>query len=84
MKEDRDKFKKALGRRTTYCNELEKDLFILPSSVHEIIIVPATDDIDRKELDNMVKDVNKKELDAIDVLSDHVYYYSRDRREVCL
>ncbi len=67
-----------------FANELEKDLFILPSSVHEIIIVPATDDIDRKELDNMVKDVNKKELDAIDVLSDHVYYYSRDRREVCL
>jgi hypothetical protein len=27
LKEDRDKFKKALGRRTTYCNELEKDLF---------------------------------------------------------
>lgn len=27
LKEDRDKFKKALGRRITYCNELEKDLF---------------------------------------------------------
>ena len=27
MKEDRAKFKKALGRRITYCNELEKDLF---------------------------------------------------------
>lgn len=27
MKEDRDKFKKALGKRITYCNELEKDLF---------------------------------------------------------
>lgn len=27
LKEDRDKFKKALGRKITYCNELEKDLF---------------------------------------------------------
>lgn len=27
LKEDRDKFKKALGKRITYCNELEKDLF---------------------------------------------------------
>ena len=27
LKDDRDKFKKALGRRITYCNELEKDLF---------------------------------------------------------
>ncbi len=27
LKEDRDKFKKALLKRITYCNELEKDLF---------------------------------------------------------
>lgn len=27
LKEDIDKFKKALGKRITYCNELEKDLF---------------------------------------------------------
>ena len=27
LKEDRDKFKKALGKRITYYNELEKDLF---------------------------------------------------------
>ena len=27
LQEDRNKFKKALGRRITYCNELEKDLF---------------------------------------------------------
>lgn len=27
LKEDRDKFEKALGKRITYCNELEKDLF---------------------------------------------------------
>ena len=27
LKKDRDKFKKALGRKITYCNELEKDLF---------------------------------------------------------
>ena len=27
LKEDRDKFKKTLGKRITYCNELEKDLF---------------------------------------------------------
>ena len=25
--ENRNKFKKALGKRITYCNELEKDLF---------------------------------------------------------
>ena len=42
LKEDRDKFKKALGKRITYCNELEKDLFengsnyVIPKSIEEL------------------------------------------------
>jgi hypothetical protein len=39
LEKDRDKLKKALGKRITYCNELEKDLFkncsnyVVPKSV---------------------------------------------------
>ena len=58
-----------------FAKEMKKDLFILPSSVHEVILVPIVDGISREELTKMVKEVNTKELDEIDVLSDHVYYY---------
>lgn len=52
---------------------LETDVFyILPSSVHEIICVPANDDIDA--FTEMVRDINKGVvIDDKDVLSDNVY-----------
>lgn len=65
-----------------FASKVESDLYILPSSIHEVIIIPVNDEIDSEELTNMVKDVNEKELEAIDVLSDHVYYYSRMKKEV--
>lgn len=61
-----------------------EDLFILPSSVHEVILVPAMKGIDEEELTKMVREVNGEELDAIDVLSDHVYYYSRSKNEITI
>ena len=50
--------------------------FILPSSIHEIIIV-ADDDISRKgDLDATVRGANKVVVDADEYLADHAYYYS--------
>lgn len=59
-----------------FAKKIKKDLFILPSSVHEVILVPVADGITREELENMVKEVNNNELDEIDILSDHIYFYS--------
>ena len=60
------------------------DVYILPSSVHEVILVPATEGIDEMELSNMVKEVNKEELDKIDVLANHTYFYCRERDEIII
>ena len=48
LKQDRDKFKKALGKRITYCNELEKDLFENCSN-YIIPIQKVKDKIEEKE-----------------------------------
>lgn len=50
--------------------------FIIPSSVHEVLIVPATADMDTETLDNMVKEVNQGQVSPEERLSDHVYTYS--------
>ena len=34
------------------------DYFVLPSSVHEVLIMPKSEDMDPKELRNMVQNVN--------------------------
>ncbi len=65
-----------------FANQKNKDIYILPSSVHEVILVPVAEDIDRTELSRMVRDVNRNELEEGDVLSDRVYYYDRVRDEI--
>lgn len=56
---------------------LQSDFYILPSSVHEVILLPTNDDSDRKELTEMVLEVNNSILSKEDMLSDHVYYFSK-------
>lgn len=57
-------------------DRIGRNLYILPSSVHEILLVPAMDVVSREELSEMVREVNETLLPE-EVLSDHVYYFSR-------
>ena len=58
------------------------DFVVLPSSRHEVIILPATEDMDRKVLENMVQDVNAGQVAPEDRLSDHVYQYDAENHEL--
>lgn len=60
-----------------FANRIESDLFILPSSVHEVLIIPAMHNDSYQELSDMVKEVNSSQLTSEEILSDHVYYFSR-------
>ena len=55
----------------------ECDLSIIPSSVHEIIVVPDWQD-DVKHMKNMVCEVNESVVDKVEQLSNNVYYYARE------
>lgn len=46
------------------------DYFVLPSSVHEVLIMPKSEDMDPKELRNMVQDVNATQVAEGEILSD--------------
>lgn len=56
---------------------LDSDLYVIPSSIHEMILVPAEQGISREELDTLIREINETELAKDDVLSDHSYYFSR-------
>ncbi len=53
------------------------DYYILPSSVHECIAIPA-DGMDPEQLRAMVRDVNATMLSPEEKLSDNVYLYTYD------
>lgn len=53
-----------------------RDLYILPSSIHELLVLPKTTD-SAKALREMVHEVNETCVEKIEQLSDNVYCYSR-------
>lgn len=58
--------------------ELQDDFWVLPSSIHECIIVPVSFPATREELQEMVREINRCEVAAEDFLSDEVYLYRRE------
>ena len=55
------------------------DVYVLPSSIHESLIVPASKVDDPALLHQLVYDVNRMQVPLADRLSDHVYLYSREK-----
>ena len=56
--------------------DLEKDIYIIPASIHEVILIPVTSEISLDSLLRIVEDVNQRELKKSEILSNNVYYYN--------
>ena len=64
--------------------QLGHNLFILPSSVHELILLPDKGMDTPERLCDMVREVNETQVSAEEVLSDNVYYYNSEEDRVCV
>lgn len=67
-----------------FSEKIDRDLYILPSSVHEVLLIPADSPDSFEELSDMVKEVNATQLSNEEILSDHVYFYSRETGKISM
>lgn len=67
------------GVLADFAAKLHADLYILPSSVHEVLLLPKLKDISLKELNAMVREVNATQVQEDELLSDHIYLFERSR-----
>ena len=65
-----------------FANKKGADMNILPSSIHEVILVPADRINDPTKLLSIVHDANTTVVSIGDVLSDSVYYYDRKKDQI--
>lgn len=63
---------------------LGEDFYLLPGSVHECIIVPVSMNTQAEELQEMVKDINRTQVEPEEFLSDSVYRYCRGDRSLII
>ena len=78
----------SLGASALFCKgimdqaaeHMKGNYFVLPSSIHELLVVPDNGDFNRADLEKMVREANRTVVDAADRLSDEVYHYDRKDR----
>ena len=62
---------------------LEDNYYVLPSSIHEVIIVSEKDaPWGGVGLSEMVAEINMTQVDAEEVLSDSAYFYDREKKKL--
>jgi len=62
--------------------EHSTDVYILPSSIHEVLLLPHEEGMDKKEMEEMVREINTYVVSQMEYLSDNVYKY--DFKEFCV
>lgn len=60
------------------------DYYVLPSSVHEVLAIPKTEDFNCSVLRDMVTGINSSEVSDEEVLSGSVYEYHAKDRVFCM
>lgn len=70
------------GLLQEFADRVGSDFYILPSSIHETLLIPVNSDMDIEYLRDMVRTVNRTEVAPDEILSDSVYYYNRLRDRV--
>ena len=61
----------------------ESDVYILPSSVHELLLMPY-ENVDADQLCQMVCEINHSQVADNEILPDNIYQYSRKDKKIHL
>lgn len=62
--------------------KIQSDLLILPSSVHEVLLLPDDKNQQYGYYRRMVEEVNTTQVEPEEILSYHLYRYSRKKAEI--
>ena len=60
----------------------KEDMVFIPSSIHEIIAIPKRTAPGPEEINAMVRQVNADYVSEEEILSGHVYYFDRAKKEI--
>lgn len=65
-----------------FAEKVQKNLYLLPASIHEFIIVLDEGKTNVEELNGMVKEINESVVRTQEILEDHVYYFDREEKKI--
>lgn len=67
-----------------FADRIDSDVLILPSSIHEVILIPDNNHYNYREIQEMIQKINSEDVPAEDRLSDQLYLYSRKQKHLTI
>ncbi|CRZ33626.1 hypothetical protein DFR55_10224 [Herbinix hemicellulosilytica] len=61
---------------------INSNLYILPSSIHELILIPVKNSPEKEYLNRLIMEINETMISDDEILSDKVYIYSIEKDEI--
>ena len=60
------------------------NFYIIPASVHEVLLLPAENPEDRENLKGMIKEINDTQMEAEEILSYSLYWFDNIKGKICI
>lgn len=67
-----------------FSDTIGSSFYIIPSSIHELLVLPAKDTEKKEEIRSMIKEINDTQVSANEILSYSLYYYDREAGKICM
>lgn len=64
------------------CARLESSFYVIPSSVHEVLILPADNTDESEKIRDMIREINDTQVAAEEILSYSPYFYDREENRL--
>ena len=58
--------------------------YIIPSSIHESLLLPYSNEIDVDNVKSMIQEVNANLVDDVEFLSDNLYFYNKEIKNISI
>ncbi len=65
-----------------FADAIGSSLYIIPSSIHELLLLPTEHNEESGEIKNMIKEINDTQVSKEEILSYSLYYYDREEGKV--
>jgi len=65
-----------------FADTINNNFYIIPSSVHEVLLMPAETTEESNEIVNMIQEINDTQVSVGEVLSYSLYYYDRQTGKI--
>lgn len=65
-------------------SHLGENFYVIPSSIHEVLIYPESVGVNRERIDEIIGEVNALHVEPEEFLSDHAYFYDRATKRLTM